>query len=346
MVAVHSILARLTGHIAVGAIKPRVTQALSGDNVTDAVETVTAVVLTVLAIRAVGAAHLAPVPSPARVTVRALAMNGVAVVAVLADGTHLLAVFAEEAFGAELVAPCPVPASVAGDAASLCHLAGLLALAVATPVPAVLTVESGRTRFPAELPTVPWCAGTRAICLVALAVDALAVSFAPRAPQPLPALAASRELVTRRIVTVTLDCTVPPGPTGIAQASPCHCIADGVDAAVAVVVALGTPDARVTRALARLLVTLALLTQASVLAVRSPTVVVARTLAGQVIALAVGITIALPFAVGAPKLGRALSVTASSKVSMAAAAFIRPDTHLIFLAGEVAFAERCQAFVP
>lgn len=43
-----------------GAIKSRVTQALSGDNMTDAVKTVTAVVLTVLAIGAVRAAHLAP----------------------------------------------------------------------------------------------------------------------------------------------------------------------------------------------------------------------------------------------------------------------------------------------
>lgn len=65
-----------------------------------------------------------------------------------------------------------------------------------SPVPAVLAVEAGRTWLPAELPTVPWCAGTRAIRLVALAMDALAVSLTPRAPQPLPALAASCELVT------------------------------------------------------------------------------------------------------------------------------------------------------
>ncbi len=44
-----------------GAIKPRVAQTLSGDNMTDAVKTVTAVVLTVLAICAIGAAHLAPI---------------------------------------------------------------------------------------------------------------------------------------------------------------------------------------------------------------------------------------------------------------------------------------------
>lgn len=73
---------------------------------------------------------------------------------------------------------------------------------------------------------------------------------------------------------------------------------------------------------------------------------VAGTLAGQVVALAVGVTITLPFAVGAPELGRALGVTASSKVSMTTATFIGPDTHLILLAGEVAFAERCQAFIP
>lgn len=70
------------------------------------------------------------------------------------------------------------------------------------------------------------------------------------------------------------------------------------------------------------------------------------TLASQVITLAVGVTITFTLAVRAPELCRALSVTASSKVSMTTAAFIWPDTHLIFLAGEVAFTERCQAFVP
>lgn len=74
-----------------------------------------------------------PVPNPARVTVRAFAMNGVAVVTVFAGGTHFLTVFAKKTFGAELVTPCPIPASVTGDAASLCHLTGLLALAVPTP---------------------------------------------------------------------------------------------------------------------------------------------------------------------------------------------------------------------
>lgn len=75
-----------------------------------------------------------PVPNPARVTVRTLAMNRVAVVTIFAGGTHFLAVFPKEAFGAELVTPCPIPAALTGDAASLCHLTGLLALAVPTPV--------------------------------------------------------------------------------------------------------------------------------------------------------------------------------------------------------------------
>lgn len=176
-------------------------------------------------------------------------------------------------------------------------------------------------------------------------MHALAVPFTPRAPQPLPALAAPRELVARRVVTVTLDCTVPPRPAGVAQAAARHGVADGVDAAVAVVVALGTPDAGVARAFPRVLVTLALLAHAGILAVWSPAVVVAGTLAGQVVTLAVGVTVTLPLAVRAPKLGRALGVTVS-KVSMTTAAFIGPDTHLIFLAGEVAFAERCQAFIP
>lgn len=73
---------------------------------------------------------------------------------------------------------------------------------------------------------------------------------------------------------------------------------------------------------------------------------VAGTLAGQVIALAVGVTVAFALAIGAPELGRTLRVTASAKVSVTTAAFVWPDTHLIFLAGEVAFTERCRAFIP
>lgn len=195
LVAVDSILARWTGHIAEGAIKARITQALSSDNMTDAIKTVTAVVLAVLAVGAVGAAYLTPVPNPAGVTVRALAMNGVTVVAIFTSGTHFLAVFPKEAFGAELITPCSIPTSVTGDAAPLCHLTGLLAFTVSTPVSAVLTIESSRTWFPAQFPTVSWCAGTRAIGRVALAVDALALSLTPWTPQPLPTLAASRKLV-------------------------------------------------------------------------------------------------------------------------------------------------------
>lgn len=169
-----------------------------------------------------------------------------------------------------------------------------------------MTIKSSRTWFPAELPTVPRRAGARAVSLVALAVDTLAVPFAPRAPKPLPALAAARELVARRVVTVALDATVPPHPAGGAQAASGHGVARGVDAAVAVVVALGTPDAGVTRAFSGLLVAFALLTQTRILAVRSPAVVIAGALAGQVITLAIGVTITFSLAVGAPELGRAL----------------------------------------
>lgn len=313
---------------------------------TDTIKAVTAVVLAVLAIRAVGAAHLTPVSDPSGVTVRAFAVNRVAVVTVFTGGTHFLAVFSKETFKAKLIASRPVPASITGDAASLCHLTRLLALTMSTPVPAVLTVEPGRTRFPAELPTVPWRAGTRAVRLVALAVDALTVAFAARAPQTLPTLAASRELVARGVITVTLDGAVPSSPAGVALAPSCHGVAYGVDAAVAVVVALRTPGARVACAFARVLVTLAFLAKTRVLTVRTPTVMVAGTCSGEVIALAVGVTVALPLAVRTPKLSRTLSVTAGSKISMSAAAFIGPDTHLLFLTGEVSFAERCQAFVP
>lgn len=169
-----------------------------------------------------------------------------------------------------------------------------------------MTVEPSGTRLPAELPSVSRCAGTRAVRLVALPVDALAVSFTALAPQSFPALAASRELVARRVVAVALNGTVPPGPPGAAHTSARHGVAHGVDAAVTVVVALGAPDARVTCAFARLLVALALLTEASILAVGSPTIVVAGTLSSQVVTLAIWVTVTFPFAVGPPKLGRAL----------------------------------------
>lgn len=137
-------------------------------------------------------------------------------------------------------------------------------------------------------------------------MDALAVAFAARAPQPLPALAAARELVARRAVAVALDGAVPPRPAGVAQTPARHGIADRADAAVAVVVALRPPDAGVTRAFSRVLVALALLAKARVLAVGSPAVVVAGALAGQVVALAVGVAVTFPLAVRAPELGRAL----------------------------------------
>lgn len=160
LVAVDSVLAGLTGHIAVCAIKPGVTQALSGNNMTDAIKTMAAVVFTVLTIRAVGAAHLTPVPNPARVTVRTLAMNGVTVVTIFTRRAHFLAVFTKEALGAELITPSPIPSSVTCDTAAPSHLAGLLAFAVPTPVSAVLTIEPSRTWLPAELPTVPRQTGT------------------------------------------------------------------------------------------------------------------------------------------------------------------------------------------
>lgn len=127
---------------------------------------------------------------------------------------------------------------------------------------------------------------------------------------------------------------------------PRHCIAHGIYAAVTVVIALGAPGARVACAFASLLVALALLAEASILTVRSPAVVVAGTLSGQVVTLAVGVTVTFSLAVRAPELGRTLRITASSKVSMPTATFVRPDTHLIFLTGKVAFTERCWAFFP
>lgn len=174
------------------------------------------------------------------------------------------------------------------------------------PVSAVLTVEPGGARFPAELSSVPGCAGARAVCLVALPVNTLAVLLTALPPQPFPAVAASGVLVAGGVVAVALQGTVPPRPARVADASPRRRVAHGVDAAVAVVVAQWPPEARVARAFARLLVTLALLTRADIFTVRTPAVVVARALAGQVVTLAVWIAVTFPFAVGTPKLSRAL----------------------------------------
>lgn len=160
LVTVDSILASWTGHIAVCAIKPGVTEALSGNNMTDAIKTMTAVVFTVLAICAIGAAHLTPVPNPARVTVRTLAIDGLTVVTIFTRRTHFLAVFTKKALGADLITPSPIPSSLTCNTASSCHFTGLLAFAVPTPDPAVLTIKSSRTWLPAELPTVPRQTGT------------------------------------------------------------------------------------------------------------------------------------------------------------------------------------------
>lgn len=137
-------------------------------------------------------------------------------------------------------------------------------------------------------------------------MNALAVLLAARTPQPLPAVAAPGVLVAGRVVAVARHGAVPARPARVAEALSRRRVAHRVDAAVADVVALRPPGARVARALARLLVALALLTQADVLAVGSPAVVVARALAGQVVTLAIRVAVAFPFAVGAPELGRAL----------------------------------------
>lgn len=327
-------------------MKASITEALSCDDMTQAIIAVTAVVLAVLTIGAVGAAHLTPVSDPAWVTVRTLALYGITVVTVLTGGTHLLAVFPKETFRAKLITACAIPASVTGDAATLCHLTRLLAFAVSTPVPAVLSVEPGWTGLSAELASVSWCAGAGAIGRVALAMNTLAVALTAGPPQALTALAAPGELVTGGVVTVTLDRTVTPHPARVTLTAPSHGVADGVDAAVAVVVTLRAPGTRVTGTFTSVLVTLALLTQTGMFTVRTPAVVVAGTLSSQVITLAVGVAMTLPLTVGTPELGRALRITACSKISMSAATFIWPNTYFIFLTGEVSLAERGETFIP
>lgn len=312
---------------------------------THAIIAVTTVVLAVLSVSAVRTTHFAPVSDPARVTVGALAVYWITVMTVLTGGTHLLAVFPKETFRAELVTARAIPASVTRDAAAFCHFTRLLPFAVPTPVPAVLAIETGWTWFSTELASVSRSAGTRAVSRVALAVNALAVALAPGPPQSVAALAAPGELVTRGVVTVALDATVASHPARVTEAAPRHGVTHRVDGAVAVVVALRAPGARVTCAFAGVLVTLALLAEAGVLTVRTPAVVVTGTLSSQVVTLAVGITVTLPFTVRTPKLGRALGITARSKVPMSAAAFVRSYTYLIFLTGEVSLAERGGAFV-
>lgn len=59
-----------------GAMEARVAQALPGDNVTDAVETVAAVVLAVFAVSTVGAAHLAPTAHKRNVLITVIVTAG------------------------------------------------------------------------------------------------------------------------------------------------------------------------------------------------------------------------------------------------------------------------------
>lgn len=101
-----------------------------------------------------------------------------------------------------------------------------------------------------------------------------------------------------------------------------------------------------TCALASVLVTLALLAEAGMLTVWTPAVVVTRTLSGQVIALAIRITMTLPLTVRTPELRWTLSLAACPKISMSAATFIRSNTYFVFFAGKVSFTQRCGAFFP
>lgn len=59
-----------------GAMEARVAQALPGDNVTDAVETVAAVVLAVFAVSTVGATHLAPTAHKRNVLITVIVTAG------------------------------------------------------------------------------------------------------------------------------------------------------------------------------------------------------------------------------------------------------------------------------
>lgn len=101
-----------------------------------------------------------------------------------------------------------------------------------------------------------------------------------------------------------------------------------------------------TSALASVLVTLALLAEAGMFTVGTPAVVVTGTLSSQVVTLAIGIALTLALTVRTPELSRALGITACSKVSMSAAAFIWPNTYFIFLTGEVTLTKRGGTFIP
>lgn len=97
---------------------------------------------------------------------------------------------------------------------------------------------------------------------------------------------------------------------------------------------------------ARLLVTLPILAETSVLTVWTPAVVVAGALPRHIVTLAIREAGALALAVWTPELAGAFGVTTGSKISMATTAFIWPDTHLVLLAGEVALTQRSQTLIP
>lgn len=175
-----------------------------------------------------------------------------------------------------------------------------------SPVSAVLSVEPGGTRLSAELAPVARLARAGAVGLVALPVHALAVALAVLPPQPLPALAAARELLAGAAVAGALGVAAAAEPAGLADAATRGLVAHGVDGAVTAVGTLRPPEAGVARALARLLVALAFLAGAGLLAVGPPAVGVARAFACHVVTFPVWVASAFSFAVRTPKLGGAL----------------------------------------
>lgn len=157
--AVHSMLARVTGHVAEGPPEPQVTETLPSGHMTRSVEAVAAVVLTVVSVGAIRTMQLTTVSGPAGITVGALSVDMVTDMSVLAGGAGTLTVVPKEPRQTFLVTLGAIPARLTGDTASLRYLAWLLALTVTALVPAVLSVGPGRTGFPAELPSVTGRAG-------------------------------------------------------------------------------------------------------------------------------------------------------------------------------------------
>lgn len=137
-------------------------------------------------------------------------------------------------------------------------------------------------------------------------MDTLTIPLAPGAPQSLPALATTRKLLAWRVITVTLDGTIPPRPAWTTVTPSCVLVTHRVETAVAVVCTLRAPEAILASACACVLVTLALLAEAGLLAVGTPAVGVACALARHVVTVAVGEALALALAVRAPELGWAL----------------------------------------